>query len=251
MLLSSSESHHYASAHKRFLKPAIERFFETELPKMFGPNIRGTIADKLIEIFNSNNRDVTTLKPGQILWNAVNKDTRADASNMKLVPVVLTIVEDEDISGLERKTQMSEHRKKVIARITNEAYQQGALLSMRDIGLLLTIVPSSISSTRIAYEKKHGLTLPHTGSLHDMGTTLTHKFQIVYKYVVDKKDPKTISSETNHSIKAVDRYLNDYNRVKTLYLDGKSEDYIKTVTNISKYVSSQYIEMIKQYVKEP
>jgi len=251
MLLRSSASHHYKSAHKRFFKPSIERFFETELPKMFGPKLRSTIADRIIEIFDGNNIDIKTLKPGQILWNAVSVKTRADASNMKLVPVVLTIVSDDDISKLEVSTKIVEHRKNVIARITKEAFQQGALLSMRDIGLLLATEPSCISISRIAYEKKHGITLPHTGSLHDMGTTLTHKYQIVYKYVVEKKDPIVISKETNHSIKAVDRYLKDYNRVKILYHDGKDPDYIKLVTKIPVHVSNQYVEMIKQYVKEP
>lgn len=251
MLLRSSASHHYSSAHNRFLKPCIEQFFLTEFPKTFGPKVISLIADKMIEIFNSNNIDIKHLKPGQVLWNAIHKDTRADAPNMKLVPVLLTIVADEDICRLEKDTQMYEHRQEVIARITKEAYEQGALLSMRDIGLLLTITPSSISHARIKYEQRTKTTLQHTGNLHDMGTTLTHKYQIVFKYVVEKKNVKIISKETNHSIKAVDRYLCDYDRVKTLYLDGKDQDYIKLVTKIPKHVSNQYIEMIEQYVKEP
>ena len=51
MLVRSDASHHYKSAHKRFIKPNIERFFETELPKIFGPNLRSIIADKLLDIF--------------------------------------------------------------------------------------------------------------------------------------------------------------------------------------------------------
>jgi len=251
MLLRSNESHRYSSAHKRFFKPAIERFFEVELSRIFGPGLINDIADRLIEIFNDNNRNITTIKPGQILWNTVSKSTRADAPNMKLVPVVLTIVANEDISNLVNKTKMYEHRQNVVARITKEAFEQGGLLSMRDIGLFLTITPTDISAARIDYEIKHNLTLPHTGNLHDMGTTLTHKHQIVYKYVVDKKDVKIIAKETNHSIKAVERYLYDFNRVKTLYLDGKSIEYIKTVTKMPKHVTIQYIEMINEFVKEP
>ncbi len=251
MLIRSDASHHYRSAHKRFIKPCIERFFETELPKTFGPNLRSIIADKLLEIFYSNNVDAKTLKSGQVLWNAVDKNTRADAVNMKTVPVILTLINNEDINRLENGMTMSEHRQYVIARITKEAYKQGALMSMRDIGILLSINPSTISATRIAYEKKHKTALPHTGNLQDMGTCLTHKYQIVYKSIVENKNPKTIASETKHSIKAVDRYLKDFHIVKTLYLDGKDTKYIKAVARISEHVSIQYIEMIKQYVKEP
>ncbi|MCK5537518.1 MAG: DUF1670 domain-containing protein [Bacteroidales bacterium] len=101
MIIRSDASHHYSSAHKRFIKPCIERFFETELPKTFGPNLRSVIAEKLLDIFYANNVDAKTLKSGQVLWNAVDKNTRVDAVNMKTIPVILTLVNNEDINRLE------------------------------------------------------------------------------------------------------------------------------------------------------
>lgn len=250
MLLRSSASHQYKSAHKRFAKPAIEHFFKQEFPNTFGPSIRSVIADKLIEIFHHNFRQTTTLNPGQILWNAVHKDTRADSYNMKLVSVVLTIINDEDISKLENGLNVSEHKQNVIARLTKEAYEQNALLSMRDIGLLIASAGTCVSKCRKIYEQRHNETLPHTGNLHDMGSCLTHKYQIIYKCVVEKKDPTIAASETNHTIKAVDHYLKDFNRVKTLYLDNKTPEYIHLVTKLSLNVIAQYLNIINQYVKE-
>lgn len=250
MLIRSYASHQYKSAHKRFAKSAIEHFFEQEFPKTFGPNIRSVIADKLIEIFQDNFRQTTTLRPGQILWNAVHKDTRADSPDMKLVSVVLTIVSDEDISKLENGLRVTEHKQNLIARLTKEAYAQDALLSMRDIGLLIASASTSVSRHRKIYEKQHNVTLPHTGNLHDMGSCLTHKYQIIYKCVVEKKDPTIAAAETNHTIKAVDHYLQDFNRVKTLHFDHKKPEYIHIVTKLSKNVIAQYLNIIEQYVKE-
>jgi len=251
MLLRSHASHHYKSAHKRFAKQAIENFFKQEFPKFFGPNIRSVIAEKLMEIFADNFKESNTLKSGQILWNAVHKDTRADSYNVKFVPVILTMVCDEDITNLENGLKIPEHKQNVIARITQEAYQQNALLSMRDISLLMATSDSSISISRVGYEKRNNITLPHTGNLHDMGSCLTHKYQIIYKCVIEKKDPTIIAKETNHTIKAVDHYLKDFNRVKTLFLDNKNADYIHLATNLSLHVINQYINIIKQYIKEP
>lgn len=250
MIRQPDAYHRYHSSHDRFLKPIIEDFFRNEFPNTFGPNTRSNIADELITIFNSNNREIQTIKPGQILWNAIHKDTRADSRNRKLVPVVLTIVADEDISMLEKKQTISENRQNVIARITQEAYAQGALLSMRDIGLLLASSVEIISADRKRYEQKHSCSLPHAGTLHDMGSCITHKYQIVFKYVIEKKDPVLIAKETCHSLKAVDHYLKDYNRVKLLYLDNKSTEYIKAATAMPVYVINQYINIINQYVKE-
>ena len=102
-----------------------------------------------------------------------------------------------------------------------EAYQQGAVLSTRDLSLLLVSGAAYLSQLRIEYEKEHKTILPHTGVIHDMGTTLTHKRIIIYKHVVEKKDPSIVARETNHSQLAVDKYLKDYNRVKTLVNDKK------------------------------
>lgn len=250
MLPISRASKHYSPAHKRFLKPAIENFFKTEFPKSFGPNVRGLIVDELIKIFQENNRGINSIKPGQVLWNAIHKDTRADSYKLKLVPVVLTLVSDEDIGKLENGLKISKHRQNVVARVLREAYSQGALLSMRDVGLLLSIADSSATAFRKAYEKDHDVELPHPGNLQDMGSCLTHKHQIIYKCVVEKKDPVTAAKETNHTLMAVDHYLKDYNRVKTLYLDNKDENYIHLVTKLSLGLIAQYISIIDQYVKE-
>jgi len=132
----------------------------------------------------------------------------------------------------------------------NEAYSQNALLSMRDISLLLAIKYSSASTTRKKYEEKHNVNLPHPGNLQDMGSCITHKYQIIYKCVVEKKDPIIAAKETNHTIMAVDRYLKDFNRVKTLYFDDKDGNYIHLVTRLSLNLIAQYVNIINQYVKE-
>jgi len=249
MLPTPSSVKQYKSAHKRFLKTAIENFFKTEFEKSFGPNIRSFIADELIKIFNENNRDISTIKPGQVLWNAIHKDTRADSENMKIVSVVLTLVNDDDISKLENGLKISEHKQNVVARMLKEAYAQEALLSMRDVSLLLAMSISYATLNRKSYEKKHKVELPHPGNLQDMGSCITHKNQIVYKHVMEKKDPLTVARETNHTIYAVDNYLRDFNRVKTLYLDGKDQGYIHIVTKLSNNLIAQYVNIINQYVK--
>jgi hypothetical protein len=169
---------------------------------------------------------------------------------LKLVPVVLTLVCEEDISKLEKGLKLTKHKQNVVARMLREAYLQGALLSMRDLSLLLSITDSYASTIRRAYEKENNVQLPHPGNLQDMGSCLTHKYQIIYKCVVEKKNPVVVAKETNHTLMAVDHYLKDFNRVKTLYLDDKDENYIHLVTNLSLRLTKEYISIINQYVKK-
>lgn len=250
MLRKPDAYRRYHSAHQRFEKERLIDFFQKELPGSFGPNMREIIVDEILDIFYANNRDIKSIKPGQILWNAVHKDTRPDSKKRKIVPVVLTLTCKEDVKLLENGTKMTLIRQRVISRIMNEALEQGALLSTRDISLILSSHHTCISQQRIKHEKNNSTILPHTGSLQDMGSCLTHKYQVIYKYVVEKKDPMKIACETCHTQSAVDNYLKDFMRVKTLYLEGKDVEYINMVTRIAKHVVRQYIDIINQYVKE-
>jgi len=250
MIPTASSVKHYSSAHDRFLKPAIVNFFEREFCGMFGPVVRENIADALIDLFNSLCPESSRLKPGQIVWNALDKRTRADSEKRRYKPVILSLVTDDEVSMFEKGTSVSTTRKNVMARMIKEAYQQGAVLSTRDLSLLLVSNAAYLSQLRIEYEKEHKTILPHTGVIHDMGTTLTHKRIIVYKHVVEKKDPSIVARETNHSQLAVDKYLKDFNRVKTLVNDNKDINFIHHTTNIARPVIKQYLQIINNYVKE-
>ncbi|NDV60783.1 DUF1670 domain-containing protein [Bacteroides sp. 519] len=239
----------YRPAHDRFLKPAIVNFLTREFAGYFGPVVRENIADMLIDIFEENAPQTTRIKHGQILWNALDKNTRADWKNRKYKPVVLTLVSEKDIDLFIKGVPSKQIKKQVIARIMNEAYGQGGLLSTRDISLIMVSNAAYLSELRIEYEQENKVVLPHSGSLHDMGSTLTHKVQIVQKYVMQKKQTNIIAKETNHSQRAVDHYIRDYNRVKTLYQDGKDIQYIHIATKIAKPVIGQYLDIINNISK--
>lgn len=217
---------------------------------MFGPVVRENIADALIDLFNSICPESSRLKPGQIVWNALDKRTRADSEKRRYKPVILSLVTDDEVSMFEKGTTTSTIRKSVMARMIREAYEQEAVLSTRDLSLLLVSSASYLSHLRIEYEKEYRTVLPHTGVIHDMGTTLTHKNIIIYKHVVEKKDPTVVARETNHSQNAVDKYLKDFNRVKTLVNDNKDINFIHHTTNIARPVIKQYLQIINNYVKE-
>ena len=228
----------------------IVNFLVHEL-RYLGPVTAANVADELIRIFEENVPQKDKLKHGQMLWNALDKNTRGDSKNRKYKSVILSVVTDEDVALFEQNKSIREIRKQVIARIMRQACEQGGILSTRDIGLILATGDSAISHARIEYETAHQTVLPHPGVLHDMGSTVTHKQMIVHKYVAEKKATNIIALETNHSQQAVDHYIRDYNRVKILLDDHKDLDFIHLATKIAKPVISQYHAIYNQYVKNP
>lgn len=237
----------YHSACSRFLRPTLVRFFQREFPRLLGPILCNRLVDELLKILNTFMIPKDYVEPGQVVWYAVDKSTRPDSPNCKLVPVVLTLIDQQDCEKLSKGKPMSEIASSSIARITQEAYAQGALLSMRDICLLTWRSTTSISHYRKIYEEQNDLILPHTGNLQDMGSCLTHKVAIVQKIIIEKKDPCLVARETNHTLQAVDRYIKDYQRVKLCYEKEQSIEFIVRATGIARHVVLQYIDLINLY----
>ena len=239
----------YHSAKSRFLKPVIMNFFARECPRFFGPTMREKLADELIGIFEAVAPERSRMKPGQLLWNALDKNTRGDSPRRRYVPVVLTLISEQDVEELTRGILISKIAEQALARMIREAHEQGGILSSRDLGLITLRQPAAASMARRRYEAQHQCTLPHTGALHDMGSCVTHKQTIVRKVVIERKDPALVARECSHCQAAVDRYLKDYHRVKTLYKLQQDLDFIHLATQIAKHVIKQYIHLIKEEEK--
>jgi hypothetical protein len=235
---------HFGSAQKRFLQSSIERFLDREFPRTFGPVIRQKMAEKIVDLIDQQLPAKDHLRPGQCVWNAVSIATRPDSPNCRLVPVILTLVDSSDVQKLAGGIPMSAIARQSIARICREAFEQGALLSMRDIGLLVWRGNAAISALREKWEAEEKKSLPHVGTIQDFGTCISHKTAIIRKVVYEGKDPRRAADETKHSQRAVDRYLKDFHRVRTCYEHMQDVDFITRTTGLSKYLVSQYVDII-------
>ena len=251
MSLPSPRHKQYSSAQRRLLPALIADFFAVNFPKLFGPAIRDRIADELLTLLEAQWPAYGHLQPGQCLWNAVAIDTRADSPKLRLVPVVLTLVHPDDIARRSANTPLTQITQDAIARLLEEAYQQGALLSMRDLALLTWHRETTMTGARQAWETQHDRTLPHPGTLQDMGTCITHKTAIVVKAVYEKKSTRQVAQETRHTQQAVDRYLKDFYRVRTCYRHHPDQDFICQVTGMSVHLVKQYLDIIHQYDQNP
>ena len=240
-MISTYAQKHYGSAHRHLLAAAFDRFLQQNIPLLGGPELRQLLINKLIELFDTYTVATDHLKPGQMLWVAVDKNTRADSTKVQYRPVVLTLVSAEEITDLvSGKTKPPQQLPATTARILKEAYAQDALLSMRDLALIFKRAPGEMSQVRQRYENQTAEVLPTPATLQDMGSGITHKALILKKVLVEKKDMAKVRQETYHSQQAIDRYLKSYRRVEMLLDDHKCTMYIAKVTGLSPYLILQY-----------
>lgn len=251
MSISSPRQKQYSSAHKRLLPAVIADFFAVNFPKFFGPVIRDRIAEHLLDLMEAQFPAYGHLQPGQCLWNAVAIDTRADSTKLRLVPVILTLVDKDDITRRVDNKPLKQIMQEGVARMLEEAYQQGALLSMRDLALLTWHAETAMTTARQGWETQYDRQLPHPGTLQDMGSCITHKTAIVVKAVYEHKPTTQVSQETKHTQQAVDRYLKDFYRVRTCHRQHPNQEFICQVTGMSGHLVKQYLKIIENYEQTP
>ncbi len=250
-MIKTYEEKHYKSVHKRFIVSILEQLLFKSVPQVGGQEIRIILAQKILEAVDEYMPDIQRVKPGQMVWTTVDMHTRADSKKVKLNPVILTLVDENDVTrAVNAEKTLPKSTPEVIARITKEAHEQGSLLSMRDIGMIFKRTPSTISTFRKQYEEEKGVVLPTVATLQDVGSGITHKAMILRKILIEKKDMKKVRDETNHTQNAIDRYLKDYRRVEILFDDGKSTEFISQVTGMQKFLIVQYKEIYNEYKKQ-
>lgn len=193
--------------------------------------------------------DNSFIKPGQMVYHAVPVDEYPgkgkSMAKTKLKPVILDIISEQDIEDMQKPLHHREVRIKKVERWTNQAYDQGALLTQLDLAMLLGVNEFTAGQYVREYASLYDRPLPTRGNIQNIGSGQTHKREIITLYLKGYLVP-SICQRTNHSKEAVERYIRDFEAIKIL--DTKFDDIhtISLITRLSKSVVSQYIELLPQ-----
>lgn len=189
---------------------------------------------------------------GQLVWMAVPVDEYPQRgksiANTKLKPVVLSFFTNDDMSHIAHGFDSMSLRKKRLVRWTDEAFDQGALLTQLDLAVLLGVCDAVVSKY-VNEIQQSGRLLPTRGNIHDLSGAITHKREIITLYLEGYLTPN-IAMKTNHSNEAVDRYIRDYHRVEILWKHGITRlEQISQLTRLSKRVVHQYVDLLPDKFK--
>ena len=191
------------------------------------------------------------LSYGQLVWMAVPIDEYPQKgksiAKTRMKPVVLTYLASEDMESLRNGFSSRQLRINRLVRWCYQAYDQGALLTQLDLAVLLNVCDAVVSDYVNEWQNTSGNVLPTRGNIHDLSGAITHKKEIITLYLQGHLTP-TIAAKTKHSKEAVDRYIRDYEVVKTVRAAIDDIDKISQITKLSKRVISQYLDLIPQHL---
>lgn len=131
-----------------------------------------------------------------------------------MIRVELTLdggIEDLDVLRLQGPRALRQLR---ILRLTEEAYNQGGLLTQEDLGRLLQVSSRTIR-TDIRELQRDGNTIHTRGFEHDIGRGVSHKTRIVDLYL-NGFTYDEIMRQTRHSAFSIKRYVCTFGRLLLL-----------------------------------
>lgn len=214
-----------------------------------GPVTANAIVDDILITIEQYYRfsDNSLLKHGQLVWLAVPIDEYPEKGKSiqqtALKPVVLDLINADDIAAVKERTHHRTIRINKIERWTQQTYDQGALLTQLDLAILLGVNEYTAGQYVREYYSLHGRYLPTRGNIQQIGGGQTHKKEIISLYLDGYLIP-AICQRTKHSKEAVERYIRDFEAVRMLYPKFNDIKTISLITRLSEPVVNQYIDLI-------
>ena len=172
---------------------------------------------------------------------AVSADTPPGRpiAECRRVAVNLTVDCADDLEAL--RCGVAALRRSKIQRWTQEAREQGALLTQEDLARLLCASRSTIKRD-IAHLRAEGMDVPTRGQVKDIGKGVSHKGRIVEDWLAGYTFSQ-IQQRRRHTIHAIERYCSDFQRVVRLQAHGLSNTDIRISTGLSERLIGEYIAL--------
>ncbi len=134
-----------------------------------------------------------------------------------------------------------------IQRYTTQAREQGGLLSLPDVAMLMGI---SIDSVRRHIQRNVQVVVPTRGLIKDIGRGVSHKCAIIELYLQLYTETEIVE-RTGHCYESVEAYLKEFSRVVVLSDKGLNKVMIRQITGRSMSLVESYLELYSKYDTNP
>ena len=184
---------------------------------------------------------------GKVIRTVISKNARHGPRLEDLPKVNVTLTkdlhkEDNDLYRQEGKTSL---RQAKILRMTNEALEQGGLLTQEDLADILEVSARTIRRDIRSLETRD-FNVPTRGVYQDIGPGLSHKTKII-KLHLEYHTYSEIQTRTQHSPAAIKRYIISFGRVLLSLKNDLSVKQTAHIVGISERLVKEYKEIYLQY----
>lgn len=190
------------------------------------------------------------LRSGQMFYECAEASEGAGKplSECSLARVVLTIHDPKDIE-VHGKQGADGLRRHCILRLTEEAREQNGLLTQEDLARLLHCDVRTIRRDVAAFREQE-IIVATRGQQKDIGPGVSHR-GVAIRHWIEGADPTEVARRINHSLTAVERYIQAFARV--VYLEQKEFDVFATALTMGISVAgvNTYRAVLDEHRKKP
>lgn len=209
----------------------------------------GELVEVVKEVFFTEPQD-NPLRSGQMFYECAEASEGAGKPlrECRLARVVLTIHDPEDIAIAGRQGADG-LRRHCILRLTEEAREQGGLLTQEDLARLLHCDVRTIRRDVAVFRGK-GIVVATRGQLKDIGPGVSHR-GVAIRHWIEGDDPTEVARKINHSLAATERYIQAFARV--VYLEQKQFDVFATALTMGISIAGvkTYRTVLEEHRKKP
>jgi DNA-binding Lrp family transcriptional regulator len=165
------------------------------------------------------------------------------------VEVTLTVyvgAEDAGVGGREKAEGLRQGR---ILRLTEEALEQGGILTQEDLARALGVTARTIRRD-VRILKREGHLIQTRGFVKGVGRGQTHKVRIIELWL-DREGYDKIARWMHHSPQAIKRYVSTFLRIVVLHRQGTPVEEIAFLTQASARLVKEYLEVYEAALVEP
>jgi hypothetical protein len=171
-----------------------------------GAGISPWEADVLVEVVNEvyfAEPEERPLQAGQMRYVcvAMSEGAGKPLNGCKQQTVVLSLLDRDDPQVLAQHNAEGLRRHR-IERLTEEAREQGGLLSQEDLAQLLCCSVRTIRRAIRALRERHGIVVATRGQQKDIGPTISHK-GVPIRHWLEGCEPLEVARKINHSLHAL------------------------------------------------
>lgn len=190
------------------------------------------------------------MRSGQLLYSCIASHEGAGKplKECQMVSVRLTLHSADDSPGYGKPGycgNMTDLRRQKILRMTEEARDQGGLLTQEDLGSILCCDDRTIRRDIKALRAQE-IIVGTRGTIKDIGPGVTHRELAIRKWL-EGQEPVDVARDINHSLNAVERYLQHFSRTVFLRRKKFAKLQISLTLGCSSASTGVYLELYEKY----
>jgi hypothetical protein len=190
----------------------------------------------------------SNIQPGQMFFSCLSQSNGPSVAikDAQMITVTLTIdggAEDITIRTKHGIEQLRQHR---IVRLCAEAQSQGGLLTVEDLAYRIFNVGERTIHRDLALLRKQDQWPPLRSTVKDIGRTVTHRALLIKHWLMGD-ELSDLERKYNHSLSAIEKYINTFKRVIGLQHQKYSIEDTAYLLKISQTLVRAYRQLYIEY----